>query len=134
MKKILIIAGGMLSLAIILTILAAIFMVTFIKEEGAGIWENSREITQRQSVISLAKEQSRDLINNNRSLESSENCQQLATKLNSIERSLANGNLALPRASIEQIFAIKNRLNGASTPVKSLACEQATRVIDALSQ
>lgn len=41
MKKILIIAGGMLSLAIILAILVAILIVTFIKEDGAGVWQDS---------------------------------------------------------------------------------------------
>ncbi|WP_064720181.1 hypothetical protein [Proteus hauseri] len=138
MKKILIIAGGMLSLAIILAILVAILIVTFIKEDGAGVWQDSRDIIQRQSVpitqiISSAQKQSDSLVNYYQSLDNSENCQQLAAKLSSIEAALANGRLVLPRASIAQIFSIKNRLNGASTSAKNLTCEQATNVIDTLS-
>ncbi|QAV24926.1 hypothetical protein PH4a_16920 [Proteus hauseri] len=138
MKKILIIAGGMLSLTIILAILVAILIVTFIKEEGAGVWQDSRDIIQRQSVpitqvISSAQKHSDSLVNYYQSLDNSENCQQLAAKLSSIEAALANGSLVLPRASIAQIFSIKNRLNGVSTSAKNLSCEQATKVIDTLS-
>ena len=61
-------------------------------------------------------------------------CQQLAEKLNDVEKALSNGNLVLPRPAKEQISTIKNAFNGSISPTKNIACEQALQVINDLSQ
>lgn len=139
MKQLLIIAGGVLSLTIMLTTLIAILFVSIFKDEANNIWEEGHEVIETSSskvneAISIIEEK-RDTLriayegkNNNGS------CQQLAEKLTDIEKSLSNGSLILPRSAIEQISTIGNAFEGASSATENIACEQAIQIIDNISQ
>ncbi|MDF7278022.1 hypothetical protein NFF74_10870 [Proteus mirabilis] len=128
MKQIIIIAGGIISLTIMIAIFVAILVVSVFKEDTVAAWNNSRNVienssTQINDMFSFVKGKRDDVMARYQSLENSESCNQLVSKLDSVEKALAEGSLLLPRSSIEQIFAIKNSLNDSSSPAQSFACE-----------
>lgn len=138
MKQIIIIAGGIISLTIMIAIFVAILVVSVFKEDTVAAWNNSRNVienssTQINQIFSLVKGKRDDVMARYQSLENSESCNQLVSKLDGVEKALAEGSLLLPRTSIEQIFAIKNSLNDSSSPVQSVACEQAIQFIDRIN-
>ncbi|QIG05869.1 hypothetical protein [Proteus sp. ZN5] len=139
MKQILIIAGGILSLTIILAILVAILIVSAIKENTAEFWNESREMIESSSstvreTLSNVDAKRDTLMAIYQSKDNNGSCQQLAEKLNDVEKALSNGNLTLPRPAKEQISTIKNAFDGSTSPTKNIACEQALQVINDLSQ
>ena len=124
MKQIIIIAGGIISLTIMIAIFVAILVVSVFKEDTVAAWNNSRNVienssTQINDMFSFVKGKRDDVMARYQSLENSESCNQLVSKLDSVEKALAEGSLLLPRSSIEQIFAIKNSLNDSSSPAQS---------------
>lgn len=139
MKQIIIIAGGIISLTIMIAIFVAILVVSVFKEDTVAAWNNSRNVienssTQINDMFSFVKGKRDDVMARYQSLENSESCNQLVSKLlDSVEKALAEGSLLLPRSSIEQIFAIKNSLNDSSSPAQSFACEQAIQFIDRIN-
>lgn len=139
MKQILIILGGILSLTIMLAILVAILIVSVIKENSAEFWNESREVIENSSstvnaTLSTVKAKRDTLMAIYQSKDNNGSCQQLAEKLNDIEKALSNGNLMLPRSAKEQVSMIKNAFDGSTSPTKNIACEQALQVITDLSQ
>ncbi|ARX34587.1 hypothetical protein I4905_06325 [Proteus mirabilis] len=138
MKQIIIIAGGIISLTIMIAIFVAILVVSVFKEDTVAAWNNSRNVIENSSIqindmFSFVKGKRDDVMARYQSLENSESCNQLVSKLDSVEKALAEGSLLLPRSSIEQIFAIKNSLNDSSSPAQSFACEQAIQFIDRIN-
>ncbi|HEK2657549.1 TPA: hypothetical protein SMT42_001946, partial [Proteus mirabilis] len=124
MKQIIIIAGGIISLTIMIAIFVAILVVSVFKEDTVAAWNNSRNVienssTQINDMFSFVKGKRDDVMARYQSLENSESCNQLVSKLDSVEKALAEGSLLLPRSSIEQIFTIKNSLNDSSSPAQS---------------
>ena len=139
MKQILIIAGGILSLTIMLAILVAILIVSVIKENTAEFWSESRELIENSSstvrkTLSTVEAKLDTLMAIYQSKDNNGSCQQLAEKLNDVEKALSNGNLTLSRPAKEQISTIKNAFDGSTSPTKNIACEQAIQVITDLSQ
>ncbi len=139
MKQILIILGGILSLTIMLAILVAILIVSVIKENTAEFWSESHEVIENSSstvneTLSSVKAKRDTLIAIYQSKDNNGSCQQLAEKLNDIEKALSTGNLMLPRSAKEQVSTIKNAFDGSTSPTKNIACEQALQVITDLSQ
>lgn len=139
MKQILIIAGGILSLTIMLAILAAILIVSVVKDNTAEFWNESREVIESSSstvreTLSNVEAKRDTLMAIYQSKDNNGSCQQLAEKLNNVEKALSNGNLILPRPAKEQISTIKNAFDGSTSPTKNIACEQALQVINDLSQ
>ncbi|MBG6027462.1 hypothetical protein [Proteus columbae] len=139
MKQILIILGGILSLTIMLAILVAILIVSVIKENTAEFWSESHEVIENSSstvneTLSSVKAKRDTLMAIYQSKDNNGSCQQLAEKLNDIEKALSNGNLMLPRSAKEQVSTIKNAFDGSTSPTKNIACEQALQVITDLSQ
>ncbi|WIV86974.1 hypothetical protein [Proteus appendicitidis] len=139
MKQILIILGGILSLTIMLAILVAILIVSVIKENSAEFWSESHEVIENSSstvnaTLSTVKAKRDTLMAIYQSKDNNGSCQQLAEKLNDIEKALSNGNLMLPRSAKEQVSMIKNAFDGSTSPTKNIACEQALQVITDLSQ
>lgn len=139
MKQILIIAGGILSLTIMLAILAAILIVSVVKDNTAEFWNESREVIESSSstvreTLSSVEAKHDTLMAIYQSKDNNGSCQQLAEKLNNVEKALSNGNLILPRPAKEQISTIKNAFDGSTSPTKNIACEQALQVINDLSQ
>ncbi|MEQ5224314.1 hypothetical protein ABN220_01565 [Proteus cibi] len=139
MKQILIIAGGILSLTIMLAILVAILIVSVIKENTAEFWSESYEVIENSSstvreAISTVEAKRDTLMAIYQSKENNGSCQQLAEKLNDVEKALSNGNLTLPQPAKEQISTIKNAFDGSTSPTKNIACERALQVINDLSQ
>ncbi len=139
MKQILIILGGILSLTIMLAILVAILIVSVIKENSAEFWNESHEVIENSSstvnaTLSTVKAKRDTLMAIYQSKDNNGSCQQLAEKLNDIEKALSNGNLMLPRSAKEQVSMIKNAFDGSTSPTKNIACEQALQVITDLSQ
>ncbi|QEZ92486.1 hypothetical protein [Proteus sp. CD3] len=139
MKQILIILGGILSLTIMLAILVAILIVSVIKENSAEFWSESHEVIENSSstvnaTLSTVKAKRDTLMAIYQSKDNNGSCQQLAEKLNDIEKALSNGNLMLPRSAKEQVSMIKNAFYGSTSPTKNIACEQALQVITDLSQ
>ncbi|HEK2896196.1 TPA: hypothetical protein SMT94_000281 [Proteus mirabilis] len=139
MKQIFIIAGGILSLTIMLAILAAILIVSVVKDNTAEFWNESREVIESSSstvreTLSSVEAKRDTLMAIYQSKDNNGSCQQLAEKLNNVEKALSNGNLILPRPAKEQISTIKNAFDGSTSPTKNIACEQALQVINDLSQ
>ncbi|SUC01312.1 Uncharacterised protein [Proteus vulgaris] len=139
MKQILIIAGGLLSLTIMLAIFIAILMVSVFKETTAEIWNEGREVIENSSskmseTISTVEAKRDTLMAIYKSKENHGSCQQLAQKLNEVDSALSNGHLILPRSAVEQIATIKNAFDESTSPTRNIACEQAIQVIDNLSQ
>lgn len=139
MKQILIILGGILSLTIMLAILVAILIVSVIKENSAEFWNESHEVIENSSstvnaTLSTVKAKRDTLMAIYQSKDNNGSCQQLAEKLNDIEKALSNGNLMLSRSAKEQVSMIKNAFDGSTSPTKNIACEQALQVITDLSQ
>lgn len=125
MKQIIIIAGGIISLTIMIAIFVAILVVSVFKEDTVAAWNNSRNVienssTQINDMFSFVKGKRDDVMARYQSLENSESCNQLVSKLDSVEKALAEGSLLLPRSSIEQIFAIKIALMIAHLQPKAL--------------
>lgn len=138
MKQILIIAGGILSLTIMLAILAAILIVSVIKENTDELWSESREVIENSSstvreALSTVEVKRDTLMAIYQSKDNNGSCQQLAEKLNDVEKALSDGKLVLPRPEKEQISTIKNAFDGSTAPSKNIACEQALQVINDLS-
>lgn len=139
MKQILIIAGGILSLTIMLAILVAIIIVSVIKENTTEFCSESRELIENSSstvrkTLSTVEAKRDTLMAIYQSKDNNGSCQQLAEKLNDVEKALSNGNLTLSRPAKEQISTIKNAFDGSTSPTKNIACEQAIQVITDLSQ
>lgn len=139
MKQILIITGGVLSLTIMLAILVAILIESVIKENTDEFWSESHEVIENSSstlreTFSTVEAKHDTLMALYQSKDNNGSCQQLAEKLNDVEKALSNGNLVLPRPAKEQISTIKNAFNGSTSPTKNIACEQALQVINELSQ
>ncbi|WP_099075583.1 hypothetical protein [Proteus alimentorum] len=139
MKQILIIAGGILSLTIMLAILAAILIVSVIKENTPEFWSESREVIENSSstvreTLSTIESKRDTLMAIYQSKDNNGSCQQLAEKLNDVEKALSDGKLMLPRPAKEQISTIKNAFDGSTSPSRNIACEQALQVINDLSQ
>lgn len=90
MKQILIIAGGILSLTIMLAILVAILIVSAIKENTAEFWSESRELIENSSstvrkTLSTVEAKRDTLMAIYQSKENNGSCQQLAEKLNDVK-------------------------------------------------
>ncbi|MCK9781536.1 hypothetical protein GY03_02475 [Proteus vulgaris] len=139
MKQILIIAGGILSLTIILAILVAILIVSVVKENTYEFLNESREVIENSSstvrkTLSTVEAKRDTLMAVYQSKDNYGSCQQLTEKLDDVEKALSNGNLILPRAAKEQILTIKNDFDGSTSPMKNIACKQALQVINDLSQ
>ncbi|WP_193016856.1 hypothetical protein [Proteus sp. FME41] len=139
MKQILIIAGGLLSLTIMLTIFIAILIVSVFKDNTVEIWNEGREVIENSSskvneAMATVEAQRDTLMAIYQSKNNNGSCQQLAEKLNDVESALSNGSLTLPRPAIEQISTIKNAFDGSTSSTKNIACEQALQVINNLSQ
>ncbi|UBH60419.1 hypothetical protein [Proteus vulgaris] len=139
MKQVFIIAGGLLSLTIMLAIFIAILMVSVFKETTAEIWNKGREVIESSSskmseTISTVEAKRDTFMAVYRSKENNGSCQQLAQKLNEVESGLSNGSLILPRSAVEQISTIKNAFDKSTSSTRNIACKQAIQVIDNLSQ
>ncbi|ODQ05281.1 MULTISPECIES: hypothetical protein [Enterobacterales] len=139
MKQILIIAGGILSLTIILAILVAILIVSVVKENSDEFLNESCEVIENSSstvrkTLSTVEAKRDTLMAVYQSKDNYGSCQQLTEKLDDVEKALSNGNLILPRAAKEQILTIKNDFDGSTSPMKNIACKQALQVINDLSQ
>ncbi|OAT37559.1 hypothetical protein [Proteus myxofaciens] len=135
MKQILIIAGGILSLTIMLAIFLAILIVSVFREEVADIWEDSNQVIQISSVQAsnntfVFNDRGGAVKVSNLSLFRAHSCNTLASKLNKIENALAKGSLSLSSSALEQVFMIKNAFDGSILPTKNIACEKANQVID----
>lgn len=88
MKQIIIIAGGIISLTIMIAIFVAILVVSVFKEDTVAAWNNSRNVienssTQINDMFSFVKGKRDDVMARYQSLENSESCNQLVSKLDS---------------------------------------------------